>query len=81
MSDWLRIALVAYLVGALIEGLATFKQLSYSIPALVKSIEDETPQPISQSRFNWLVLAIIVAVSIAGALSWPCRLIHRSIKN
>ncbi len=80
MHEWLGIALGAYLIGALIEGAITLRQLSCSLPELVKSAEDETLEPASPPRGNWLVLTIIVAVSIAGAFSWPCRLIHRSIK-
>lgn len=80
MSNWLEIALGAYLIGALIEGVITVSQLSHSLPELVKSAEDETSEPLPP-KGNWLVLAIIIAVSIAGAFSWPCRLIHRSMKE
>ena len=79
MSNWLGIALGAYLIGALIEGVITVSQLSHSLPELVESIEDKTPPTPQKS--NWLVLTIIIAVSIAGAFSWPCRLIHRSMKE
>lgn len=81
MYYWLEVALVAYLIGALIEGVITITQLSRSLPELVKSAEDETSESASPPRDNWLVLGIIVAVSIAGAFSWPCRLIHRSMKE
>ncbi|MBV8883897.1 MAG: hypothetical protein JO235_07835 [Chroococcidiopsidaceae cyanobacterium CP_BM_RX_35] len=79
MSNWLGIALGAYLIGALIEGVITVSQLSHSLPELVESAEDKTSSTPQKS--NWLVLAIIIAVSIAGAFSWPCRLIHRSMKE
>jgi len=81
MHDWLKIALGAYLIGALIEGAITVSQLFRSLPELVKSGEDESPELASPPRGNWLVLVIIAAVSIAGAFSWPCRLIHRSMKE
>lgn len=81
MYDWLTIALVAYLIGALIEGIITVRQLSRSLPELVKSAEDETPEPASPPRSNWSALVIISAVSVVGAFSWPCRLIHRSLKE
>ena len=81
MNGRLRIALLAYLIGALTEGVITLRQLSRSLPELVKSAEDETPAQASPPRGNWLVLVIISAVSIGGAFSWPCRLIHRSMKG
>ena len=81
MYDWLRIALGAYLIGALIEGVITAAQLSRSLPEIVKSAEDETPDPASPPTSNWSVLVIVIAVSVAGAFSWPCRLIHRSLKE
>lgn len=80
MYEWLKIALAAYLIGALIEGVVTVKQLHSSLPDLIKSAKDEPP-PDSQPRGNWLVLVVVAAVSIAGAFSWPCRLIHRSMKE
>lgn len=79
MYDWLEIALVAYLVGASIEGVNTFKQLYHSLPELVKGEEDDQKEP-APPRKSGSVFAIIAAVSIAGACSWPCRLIHRSMK-
>jgi hypothetical protein len=83
MYDWLRIALGAYLIGALIEGVITAAQLSRSLPEIVKSAEaeDETPDAASPPTSNWSVFVIIAAVSVAGAFSWPCRLIHRSLKD
>lgn len=81
MHDWLEIALVAYLIGASIEGVSTVKQLSHSIPKLVKGAEDDSKESSPKPRKNGLVLAIVTAVSIAGAFSWPCRLIHRSMKT
>ena len=57
MYDWLTIALMAYLLGALIEGMITVRQLSRSLPELVKSAEDETPEPASPPRSNWSVFS------------------------
>ena len=81
MHDWLGIALVTYLIGATIEGVNTLRQLSHCVPELVKSAKDDSKESAAPSKGNWLVLAIIAAVSIAGAFFWPCRLIHRSLKD
>lgn len=81
MSDLLRIALGAYLIGALIEGVITVKQLSCSLPELVKSTEHKTVESASSSKNNQSTLIIIALVSVVGAFSWPCRLIHRSFKE
>jgi hypothetical protein len=82
MNHWLAIALVAYLIGAAIEGVSTASQLSHSAPELTKGLQDqpsESPTPYNSS--SWQVFAAIASVSICGAFFWPCRLIHRSIKG
>ena len=80
MLDLLEIAMVAYLVGALIEGVNTLSHLYDSLPELVKGAEDDSSESAELQKNSGFILAIIVAVSIAGAFSWPCRLIHRSMK-
>lgn len=80
MPEFIEIALVAYLIGALIEGVNTVTQLYNSLPDLVKGAEEQSSESAEPPKNNGFVLAIIVAVSIAGAFSWPCRLIHRSMK-
>ncbi|WP_138499378.1 hypothetical protein [Nostoc sp. PA-18-2419] len=80
MNHWLIIALVAYLIGAAIEGVSTASQLSDSAPELAKS----TQQPLesdNSSNWNWRIAAAIASVSICGAFFWPCRLFHRLIKG
>lgn len=80
MLDFLEIALVAYLVGASVEGVNTFMQLHHSLSELVKGEAGEAPKADELPEKSRLALGIILAVSIAGAFSWPCRLIHRSMK-
>lgn len=80
MLDFLEIALLAYLIGALIEGVNTVSQLYHSLPGLIKGAEDDSSESAEPPKNNRFILAIIVAFSIAGAFSWPCRLIHRSMK-
>ncbi|WP_414541882.1 hypothetical protein [Nostoc sp. CCY0012] len=82
MNHWLGIALVAYLIGAAIEGVSTASQLCHSTPELVKDLkaqssDSETPPSMS----SWQVIATVASVSICGAFCWPCRLIHRSVKT
>lgn len=80
MLDFLEIAMVAYLIGALVEGVNTVSNLYHSLPELIKAAEDDSSESAKPQKNNGFILAIIVAVSIAGAFSWPCRLIHRSMK-
>jgi len=81
MHSWFGIALVAYLIGAAIEGISTANQLSQLIPELLKGSE-ENPTESPESPGDVLqVFLVITAVSIGGAFFWPCRLVHRSIKE
>ncbi|MDZ8105212.1 MAG: hypothetical protein RM338_06240 [Nostoc sp. DedQUE12a] len=81
MNHWLIIALVAYLIGAAIEGVSTASQLSDSAPELVKSTQTQSLESENSPNLNKRVAAVIVSVSICGALFWPCRLFHRFIKG
>ncbi len=81
LHNWLEIALFAYTIGASIEGVNTARQLSHSLPELVKSAGDDSKESDAPPKRNWSVLAIIAVVSTVGAFSWPCRLIHRSMKE
>ncbi|MBD2363613.1 hypothetical protein H6G36_20880 [Anabaena minutissima FACHB-250] len=80
MNHWLSIALVAYLIGAAIEGVSTAGQLSHSLPELTKDTQNQAlePHPLKE---NWRVFVAIASVSICGACFWPCRLLHRLIKG
>ncbi|MDZ8185242.1 MAG: hypothetical protein RMX96_10360 [Nostoc sp. ChiSLP02] len=81
MNYWLIIALVAYLIGAAIEGVSTASQLSDSAPELIKSTQAQSLQPDNSPNLNWRIVAVIASVSICGAFFWPCRLFHRLIKG
>ncbi|MEA5549811.1 hypothetical protein VB713_02255 [Anabaena cylindrica UHCC 0172] len=82
MNHWLSIALVAYLIGATIEGVSTVSQLSHSTIELNKSTRDNNSQESDTPPIqNWRIVAIIATVSVCGAFCWPCRLLHRSIKD
>ena len=81
MHSWFGIALVAYLIGAAIEGISTANQLSQLVPELLKGTEDK-PTESSESAGEVLqVFLVITAVSVGGAFFWPCRLLHRSFKE
>lgn len=79
MDKWLSMALATYLVGAIIEGISAAKQLSHSYFA--SSDQDGNSEPTDQSVAGWKVFTAIAMVSICGGFSWPCRLIHRSLKG
>ncbi len=81
MNHWLIIALVAYLIGAAIEGVSTASQLSNSAPELVKSTQAQSLDSNNSPNLNWRIVAAIASVSICGAFFWPCRLLHRLIKG
>ncbi|MFW9257841.1 hypothetical protein [Nostoc sp. CALU 546] len=81
MNHWLVIALVAYLIGAAIEGVSTASQLSHSIPELAKSTQAHPSESNTGSSSSWRVVAAIASVSVCGAFLWPCRLFHRLIKG
>lgn len=81
MNHWLVIALVAYLIGAAIEGLTTASQLSRSVPELAKSTQAQPSESATEANSSWRVLVAITSVSICGAFFWPCRLIHRLMKG
>ncbi|MEA5581865.1 hypothetical protein VB620_11005 [Nodularia harveyana UHCC-0300] len=81
MNHWLGIALVAYLIGAAIEGVSTVSQLSLLIQELEQSKEEKSSESDNLSHSNWRMLTTIASVSMCGAFFWPCRLLHRSIKG
>ncbi|QLE55805.1 hypothetical protein [Nostoc sp. TCL26-01] len=79
-NHWLEIALVAYLIGAAIEGVSTASQLFHSMPELTKDSQKPSTDPTNPPSFSWRVVAVILSVSLCGACFWPCRLLHRSLK-
>jgi hypothetical protein len=81
MNHWLGIALVAYLVGAAIEGLTTASQLINAAPELAEDTQDQPSESPTPPHPSWRIIAAIASVSICGAFCWPCRLIHRSMKE
>jgi hypothetical protein len=81
MNHWLVIALVAYLIGAAIEGVSTASQLSHSMPELAKSPEAHPSESSTEPSSTWRIVVAIASVSICGAFLWPCRLFHRLIKG
>lgn len=66
MNHWLGIALVAYLIGAAIEGVSTASQLSHSVPALAKGTQDNRAESAAPPRGSWRIFAAIGSVSIAN---------------
>jgi len=81
INHWLGIALVAYLIGAAIEGVTTASQLSHSALELDKGTQDHSRESATPTSPSWRVVAAIASVSLCGAFCWPCRLIHRFIKE
>lgn len=80
MYLWFGLALVAYLLGATIEGVSTASDLLQLMPELLsggkaRSLESQQP-PAPRGR----IVAVILSVSLVGAVFWPCRLLHRSLK-
>lgn len=82
MNHWLTIALTAYFIGAVIEGVNAASQLTRSVADLDTETENEEPSSsTAEPSGEWQVFAVIAGVSLCGAFLWPCRLIHRSIKG
>lgn len=81
MNHWLSIALVAYLMGAAIEGVTTASQLYRSLPELTKEGQDKASDSTNRWEDYRRVFVVIASVSICGACFWPCRLLHRLIKG
>ena len=81
MHNWLGIALAAYMLGAAIEGVNAASQLSHSSLNGVDASETTTSDATNPPESRWKVFTAIAAVSLCGAFLWPCRLIHRSIKE
>ncbi len=81
MSNWLGIALVAYLIGAAIEGVSTVSQLSRSFQELAQDKQNQSLESDTPPSSNRQILTTIASVSICAAFCWPCRLVHRSIKG
>ena len=80
MNFWLGIALVAYLIGAVIEAVSTASQLTHSLPELTQGLQEQPRESDPPPYPLWQVFAVIASVSICGAFFWPCRLLHRSLK-
>lgn len=80
MHNWLGIAVVAYTIGAAIEGVHAASQLSHSSLGSTDRAEPHTSNAADQPEGKWQTFTAIAAVSLCGACLWPCRLIHRSIK-
>jgi hypothetical protein len=81
MNHWLGIALIAYLMGAVIEGIHAASQLSHAAPELAKGMDDQPSDLTNAPKGHWQVFTAIAMVSLCGACLWPCRLIHRTIKD
>ncbi|UBF24387.1 hypothetical protein K9N68_22140 [Kovacikia minuta CCNUW1] len=87
MNHWLGIALIAYLIGAVIEGVNAANQMYRSASeldeetALDRESASQPSEPTEPIKENWQIFAVIASVSVCGACLWPCRLIHRSIKG
>jgi hypothetical protein len=81
MNSWLAIAFVAYLVGAVIEGVGTASCLSQSAAAPTEDSEASANHPNEPPPIAWKFAVAVTTVSLCGALFWPCRLVHRSLKS
>ena len=83
MHNWFGIAIVAYLIGATIEGVSTASHLAESVAEIIKD-DSEDAAPFSGSAMpprGWQVFGAIATVTLCGAVFWPCRLLHRSLKT
>lgn len=81
MHNWLGLALVAYSIGAAIEGMNAASQLSHSSPQLLEHAQKTASESADPVQGKWQVFTAIAAVSLCGAFLWPCRLLHRSMKE
>jgi hypothetical protein len=81
MNRWLGIALIAYSIGAIIEGASAANALVQSFPEPPENGDSSTSTSGQPFIAQWRVLTAIVTVSLCGAVSWPCRLMHRSLKE
>ncbi len=79
MNHWLGIALTAYLLGALIEGVYAANQLSRSIPEPDNGPENLAEEDKASGKRHFFIA--MTTVSICGAFFWPCRLIHGFLKK
>lgn len=80
MHHWFGLALVAYLLGAAIEGITTANNLTHSVSELAAEEQERPSEPDDSTHHAWQVFAVIAVVSLLGAILWPCRLLHRSLK-
>lgn len=80
MHEWFGIALIAYLLGAAIEGISTANYLAHSVDELAEAEKDRPSELDDSTHHAWQVFAIITVLSLLGAILWPCRLLHRSFK-
>ncbi len=70
-NHWLGIALIAYLIGGVIEGIYAARQLAQSASELIKSVEAQSSETTEPPKGNLQVFAAIAAVSICGGFSGP----------
>jgi hypothetical protein len=79
MNHWLSIALGAYFLGAIIEGINAVSHLSPSaFDPLGTDAPSQSTKPLTK---HWHKIAAIASVSVCGAAFWPCRLLHRALKD
>ncbi|PZV09062.1 MAG: hypothetical protein DCF22_19155 [Leptolyngbya sp.] len=80
MNHWLSIALGAYFLGAVIEGINAASHLPPSAfdPPSTDDLPSQSTKPLTK---HWHKIAAIASVSICGAFLWPCRLLHRALKD
>ncbi|MBD3886292.1 hypothetical protein IFO70_31865 [Phormidium tenue FACHB-886] len=79
-SKWLGLALLTYLIGAVIEGVSAASALVQAAPNLEQDVDNPASSPTRPPVTRWRLVVAITTVSICGAFSWPCRLVHRSLK-
>jgi hypothetical protein len=81
MNHWLGIALIAYSIGALIEGIHASNQLIDSLSKTANGAEHPVKHATEPQEPFWHMFTAIVTVSICGAFFWPFRLVHGLIKK